>query len=127
MRLAIPRLWSRPPVESRAARRVRPAGAAPVEVQIMGRASLDVLRVRDISVTGVGVYVSHRFEGCDIDAEVDLVLTLPRARPFLTRGVIRHHTRSEDSDSPHFGIQFTSLSSPQRSLIERYIVDRVGE
>jgi len=127
MRLAIPRLWSKPPVESRAARRVRPAGPAPIEVQIMGRGSLDVLRVRDISVTGLGAYLPHRFEGCDVDAEVDLVLTLPGGRPFLTRGVIRHHTCSDEGDAHHFGIRFTGLSDSQRTLIERYIVRRVGE
>ena len=125
MRLAISRFWSRPSgAESRISSRVRPLRSAPVEVQIMGRRSLDVLHVRDISATGLGVYVAHRFEGCDIDAEVDLVLTLPGSRPFLTRGVIRHNTRGEGDASGYFGVEFSLLQRGQRALIEAYVVTR---
>ncbi len=108
------------PRRSRDSDRVRPKRDHPVEVQIVGRNSIDVLNARDISVTGIGVYVPHRFEGCDIDAEVELVLTLPEQKPFVARGRIRHETRRGDSSS-FFGFQFLHLSSEQVDLLRRYV------
>ena len=111
-----------PPSSRRPAMRVRPTATHRVEVQIMGSNSLDVLHARDISVTGLGVYVPHGFEGCDIDAEVDLVITLPQSRAFLAKGVIRHVTEG-DSDKGHFGVEFTQLSPGDQAQLERYIVN----
>lgn len=104
----------------RPAARVRPLPTAPIEVQIMGAGTLDVLRVRDISATGLGVYVPHRFDGCDIDAEVELVITLPQLRPFLARGVIRHVTATGEP-AEYFGVQFTELKDEHRQRIRHYV------
>lgn len=86
----------------------------------MGSGTLDILRARDISATGVGVYVSHRFDGCDIDCEVELVITLPRCRSFLARGVIRHVTRSGEP-AEYFGVEFTQLRDEHRESLRRYV------
>ena len=72
--------------------RVCPTPEAPVEVQVVGPNSIDVLRARDVSQNGVGLFVPHRFEGCEIDSDVQLVITLPGVKTFLARGVIRHVT-----------------------------------
>ena len=85
-------LSNRLPIRKRAAQRVEPRPSAPVEVQVMGQGSLDVLLARNVSETGIGVYVPHGFAGFDLEAEVELVVTLPGCTPFLTRGAIRHVT-----------------------------------
>ena len=85
----------------------------------MGDGFLEVLVARDISVGGVGVFVSHDFQGCDIDSEVDLILKVGSARPFKTRGVIRHQARQ---GSAHFyGVAFVGLTPEQRDIISKYV------
>ena len=86
----------------------------------MGNGFLDVLNARDISVGGLGICVPHDFAHCDIDREVQLIVTLGRARPFMTKGTIRHHSKAE---SDHvFGIEFTSLTPEQLEAVEAYIL-----
>lgn len=109
----------------RVARRARPLRVAPVEVQVMGRDSLDVLHARNVSETGIGVYVPHGFTGMDLATEVELVVTLPGTSPFLTRGVIVHATRAE-TETHHFGLEFVDLASPHRRAIARYVKSRLG-
>ena len=106
------------------AQRVTPLRVAPVEVQVMGRGSLDVLHARNVSATGLGVYVPHGFAGFDLAAEVELVVTLPRAQPFLSRGVIKHVTDSPD-EARHFGLHFTQIKKPHRKAIENYVRNRL--
>ena len=85
----------------------------------MGQGFLDVLNACDISAGGLGVRVAHGFVGCNIDSEVELIVTLGRSRPFKTTGAIRHHGKG---DRPQvFGVEFTSLSSEQRAAVEAYI------
>ncbi len=100
--------------------RVQPAGDRPVEVQIMGAGFLDVFLARDISVTGVGLWVPHQFEGCDIEAEVELVLTIPSHKSFLAKGSIRHRTKIEGREKL-FGLKFTELAKTHRAQIRNYI------
>lgn len=102
----------------RAAPRVKPPKAAAVEVQIMGTDHLDVLPARDISVSGIGVQVPHRFAGCDLGTEVELVITLPGLRSFKAYGIIRHWS---GSSSDHFGVQFTRIDARHVSAISSYI------
>lgn len=106
---------------ARQARRVHPPHSAPVHVQIMGRESLDLVTARDISATGIGVHVPHGFDACDLASDVELVITLPGARPFLAAGRLRHRTKG------FFGVEFTRLSAPQRAEIEAYVALHHGE
>lgn len=105
--------------------RVEPLRFAPVEVQIIGRASLDVLRARNVSSTGLGVFVPHGFAGIDLSQDVQLVVTLPGRRSFLARGVIRHVTES-GADSRHFGLEFTEIADQHREAILQYVCSRLG-
>ena len=100
--------------------RKRPSKAAPVEVQIMGGNSLDILHARDISGTGLAVFVPHGFAGCDLDQEVQLVITLPRRRTFIARGVVRHITRKGKPEQ-YFGIEFTTIQPKHRDQIIEYV------
>ena len=85
----------------------------------MGDGFLEVLVARDISAGGVGVFVPHDFQGCDIDSEVDLILKVGGARPFKTRGVIRHQVRE---GSAHFyGVAFVGLTPEQREIVSQYV------
>jgi len=100
----------------RSEHRATPRRGAPVEVQVMGSRSLDVFHARNLSQTGIGVYVPHDFAGCDFDEEVELVITLPGERSFLARGMIKHRTDS-GSDGHHFGLHFTRISRRDRMRI----------
>ncbi|MBW2712539.1 MAG: hypothetical protein JRC77_02200, partial [Deltaproteobacteria bacterium] len=51
--------------------RVIPTQKAPVQIQIVGENSLDVLKASDISVAGVGVQVTHDFNGIGLDEEIN--------------------------------------------------------
>ncbi len=103
--------------------RVVPLRMAPVEVQVMGRGSIDVLRARNVSASGLGVFVPHGFEGLDLAEEVELVVTLPGDRPFLAMGVIKHVTESGD-ETRHFGLEFTALAGSHRRALEAYVRSR---
>lgn len=91
----------------------------PIRVDIMGQGFLDVLNARDVSVGGLCIRVPHDFRDCDLDAEVELIVTLGRARPFKATGAIRH--RSQTAGDHIFGIEFKSLLADQRKAIEAYI------
>jgi hypothetical protein len=104
---------------SRKQLRVKADPSAPIRVDIMGNGFLDVLNARDISVGGLGICVPHDFVHCDIDREVQLIVTLGRARPFMTKGAIRHH--GKNSEDHVFGIEFTALTAEQLEAIETYI------
>ena len=85
----------------------------------MGRGFLDVLHARDISTGGLGIRVPHDFEGCDIHSEVELIITLGRARPFKAMGAIRHHGRP---GAEHiFGVEFLGLSPEQQQAVDDYV------
>ena len=107
-------------------RRVRPDRRDPVRVHIVGPNSLDILNARDISETGLSVYVPHRFEGCDIESEVELVITLPAERAFKARGVVRHHTQDDDR-SAFFGVQSTQIDEGPSRLIRSYVTARLPD
>ncbi len=94
----------------------------PIEVQIMGNFFLDVLNAKDVSTRGVGVYVHHEFKGCNINDEVNLVLTLNNERSFNAKGVIIH---SSIESKRYFSVEFTEISSENRKLIYDYIHARL--
>lgn len=99
--------------------RVQPSTSDPVEVQIMGEDSLNILHARDVSVSGIGVLVSHRFEGCNIENGVELVITLPGTRSFITRGQVIH--KGEDDGTAYFGVEFTRLDTMHKDLIGDFV------
>jgi hypothetical protein len=90
----------------------------------MGEGFLDVFPARDISASGVSICVPHRFQGCAIEQEVDLVISLPAERPFMARGRIVHRTKTSQE---FFGVEFTRLAETHSDLIERYVDARLRE
>jgi hypothetical protein len=92
---------------------------APIRVDIMGNGFLEVLHARDISLGGLGVSVPHGFEGCDLNGEVELIVTLGRARPFKTMGVIRHYSKTARDHV--FGLEFVGLGPEQIEAVDAYI------
>lgn len=100
--------------------RVIPTQKAPVQVQIVGENSLDVLKARDISVAGIGVQVSHDFNGIGLDEEIELVITLPNTKTFLAKGAIRHRSRNLQGKT-HFGLEFVQITQRCQELIRCYI------
>ena len=100
-----------------------PAGDdQPIEVQIMGDVFLDILKAKDISTNGIGVHVPHEFRGCNINDEVDLILTLSNERPFNAKGVI---INSSSSSGGYFSVEFTGITSENKNLIYNYIHTRL--
>lgn len=112
--------------EERMRVRVRPRPDRPVIVHVLGRQSLDILHARDVSQTGLGIFVVHGFEGCDVEAGVELVVALPGEPTFLARGRIKHRTEA-GADSPFFGVHFTRISDAHRTRIRRYVEQRLEE
>jgi c-di-GMP-binding flagellar brake protein YcgR len=88
----------------------------------MGDGFLDLFCARDISAGGVSIAVKHRFEGCAIHDDVDLVISLPGERPFMARGRIVHRTKTA---LEFFGVEFTRLAHAHAALIERYVDARL--
>ena len=89
-------------------------------MQIIGGNSIDILHARDISATGPGVFVPHGFDGCDLDEEVELVITLPGTRTFMARGIIRHVTQRANPEQ-YFGVEFTSIDQRFRNQMLAYV------
>ncbi len=112
--------------EARRRLRVRPRADQPVVVHVVGRQSIDIFAARDVSQTGLGLFVAHGFEGCDLEAGVELVVTLPGERAFSARGQVMHRTIAGD-DSLFFGVHFTALADDHRARIERYVERRLEE
>ncbi len=102
--------------------RVRPRPGESIEVQLIGDDFLEILEVRDISAGGLGLQAGHQLALRDIDAEVEVIVSLPRERPFSARGIIRHI-----SNGKQFGIEFTQLPEPARSRVERYVAARIAQ
>jgi hypothetical protein len=111
-------------LEKRTNGRVCPTPDAPIEVQLMSERFLDIFEARDISVTGVGIFVPYRFEGCNLTSPVDLVITLPGFEPFLAKGRLVHRTKVERE---FFGVEFVDLPRPHTVKIARYIEKRLAE
>ncbi len=108
----------------RANGRVRPPRNSPVQVQIIGRRSLDIVNARDISESGVGVYLPHDMEDLGAGTEVELVISLPGVRPFSAHGAIRHVTEGRDS---YFGVEFTRLANESRDHLSQYVTSRSAD
>ncbi len=100
--------------------RVRPFSNQPILVQIIGEDFIERLRAKDISEGGVSVQVAHLFQGCKVEAEVDLIVTLPGHRPFQTKAEIRH-TKKEESAQGTFGVKFLELKETQRDAISTFV------
>jgi len=110
--------------EARSAPRIRPEEDEPIEIQLMSEQFLDIFEARDISTSGVGIYVPYRFEGCDLKSPVTLVVTLPGVRPFIAKGRVVHRSKTERE---FFGVEFIELSKAQYQALASYVAQRLVE
>jgi hypothetical protein len=62
----------------------------------------------------------RQFAGCDLEATVELIITLLHERPFLTHGTIKHQTEGA-KDGHHFGVHFSDLSADRREKLRNYV------
>lgn len=99
--------------------RYQPPASTVVEVHIMGEGSLNILRARDISLSGLGVRAPHGFGAADLAGELDLVIALPGIRSFSARGTVRH--RADDASGHFFGVEFTDLKPADRDRIRDFV------
>jgi len=106
------------------ATRVCPEPDEPIEIQLMSQGFLDIFDARDISATGIGIFVPYRFEGCKLRSPVDLVITLPAEEPFLAKGRIIHRTKVARE---FFGVEFVDLPPSHIAKIVSYVERRFAE
>jgi hypothetical protein len=102
--------------------RVRPDPDRPVEVQVMSPGWLDVLQARDISETGIGVFMPHGFEGSTLDSKIELIVMLPDASPFAAGGILRH--RTVNGPLAFFGVELVRIPDTARDTLRAYIQGR---
>ena len=108
---------TKPATNRRQYLRVVPEALVPVRVDINGVDFIEVCKAFDISEGGVRILVPHRFEGCQIDKPVGLIVHLPEPvnKLFKAEGMIRHVA----SDS--FGVRFTTINDRSLELIREYV------
>ena len=104
----------------RYAERVKPLEAEPVEVQVMSIGSIDILRAFDISLKGIGIRSPQKYEIDQKEERVDLIITLPGAKPFKASGIVRHITNRPNKDLC-FGIEFTNIGKNSLGDIREYM------
>lgn len=95
----------------------------PIIIDLVGENFIDVLKAKDIGEGGLSVYVPYQFEGCIIDREIELVVTLPGSRSFKTRGMIRHKGEKQGF---YFGIAFTQIDKDDLGALKNYIEVRAA-
>ncbi|PJZ69815.1 pilus assembly protein PilZ [Leptospira perolatii] len=100
--------------------RVVPFPAQPVQIQLMGNGFLDILVAQDISMGGIAVRVPHGFEGCDLNSEIQILVSLPGYKPFKAKGKIRHLGKSREAQG-YFGVQFVSFDPKGKELLSSYV------
>lgn len=105
-------------------KRVRPDPDRPVEVQVLGPDDLDVLYARDISEVGIGVFMPHGFDGSCLRAEIELIVRLPDAPPFVVRGILRH--RTVNGPLAFFGVELTRVQDSARQSLRTYVQARLA-
>jgi hypothetical protein len=106
--------------DNRRFERVIPDSRAPVRVNINGEDFIELTNAVDISEGGIRINVKHRFAGCAVNFPASFIVHLPHPvnKHFTAKGLIKHVL--DDS----FGVEFSSLSNADRSLLRRYVASR---
>lgn len=104
--------------------RVYPDPQNPVEIQIMGDGFLDIFHALNVSENGMGIEVPYKFEGCDIDKPINLIITLPPDKCFKAQGIIKH-SNAELTSKGIFGVELTSFEKGHESKIKTYVKEMI--
>ena len=92
----------------------------------MSGESRDLFEARDISTTGIGIFVPYRLQDRDRDLEsvVDLVIHAAERRALHGKGRVIH---SSKTDREFFGVVFVKLSPAKTRQISRYVDRLTGD
>lgn len=111
-------------MEKRRYIRVIPKENEPIEIQLIGSNFIDILNAKDISEGGIGIFVPHNFEGCEIGGIIDILIKLPKTKSFVVKGKIIH----KQTQNPHFfGVEFIEISPENQAKIRNYVQKRLEE
>ncbi len=91
----------------------------------MGLELLQVIRAEDISVSGISFQSEHAFSAAELTQEVELVITLPGRKCFLSKATVRNVTGA--GRGARFGLQFVGLSESHGELISNYVARLAAE
>lgn len=98
--------------------RIKPSSNKKIEVQIIGPNFIEHLYARDISPSGIGIFVPHNFKDCNIDDVLDFVITLPKKKAIKCQGKIIHIQTKIDG---FFGAEFLQLSNEDQDQLLEYV------
>jgi len=103
--------------------RVKPDKKNPVTVNINGKNFLKILYAHNISEGGISVHVPEKFDGCEINKDVSLVISLPPPvkRSFIVSARIIH------VEDEKFGVQFLNLKDEYRNNLKQYVSHRIQD
>ncbi len=104
--------------------RAFPAHNQPVTVQFIGQNSGAAMPVRDISETGVSVFVSASFMYASVHEEQQFVIKIPNRPSFLVTGFVRHY-RTRTDGKEHLGIEFKKISVKYKAFIRDFVNTRI--
>lgn len=90
----------------------------------MGPDDLDVLCARDVSECGIGVFLPHGFDASLLRSEIELIVRLPDATPFLVGGILRH--RTVNGPLAFFGVELTRITESARQSLRAYVQGRLA-
>ena len=101
--------------------RAVPEAEHPIHLDINGENFIEILTAVSISQEGIGIRVPHGFKGCEINNQVELVLSLPYPinQSIVIFGEIRYVANLM------FGVIFTKMSSENNKIIRKYIKHRI--
>ena len=97
--------------------RVVPGKQDPIVININGENFIEIVYASDVSESGIGIVVPYGFEGCRLDKDVSIVVTLPipEKRSLLFSGKIRHIRNT------NFGIHLNGIEKEKRLMLRNYV------
>ena len=111
------------PKNSRRYFRAVPEAEHPIHLDINGENFIEILTAVSISQEGIGIRVPHGFKGCEINNQVELVLSLP----YPINQSIRIYGKIRYIANLTFGVIFTKMSSENNKVIRKYIQYRIKD
>jgi hypothetical protein len=111
---------------NQSAPRAAPGGKEKVTAQFIGQNSGEVLDVRDISTSGIAVFVGAGFMYNNVQNEQQFVIKLPARPSFLVTGFVKHF-RTKTDGREHLGIEFRKISDKYKMVIRDYVNTRIEE
>jgi hypothetical protein len=100
--------------------RAVPLDSEPLEIQIIGSDFIDIIFADNVSFGGMGITIPHRFEGCNIDSPVEIVIAIPGGGSHKAKGIIRH-TNSTETKRGIFGLEIKEMDDEGMVAYHRYV------